>query len=255
LADAAANALHAIQVVQGTIMTKHIVSAFDTDLDELLLLLTEMSGWVERSVEVAVDALMSGAGDAANQVISDDALVDQSDRQIESNAVLLIARRQPMGDDLRMIVSAMRVSQDLERVGDLAKNIAKRALVIDGTFQQRKLARGVDNLARLVLGQLKRALEAFVERDAQKAEEVWHQDAEVDALYTSLFRELLTYMMEDPRNISACTHLLFCAKNLERIGDHATNIAERAVYTTTGQMMSTNRPKSDELGLPTDTQA
>ena len=211
-------------------MNKHIVTAFDTDLSELLSKLTEMAGWVERSVEVAVDALMTGASEAAEKVIEDDDQVDQSDRDIESDAVLLIAKRQPMGDDLRIIVSTMRVSQDLERVGDLAKNIAKRALIIDGSFQQRKLAHGVDNLARLVLGQLKHSLEAFVELDTDKATEVWRHDAEVDALYTSLFRELLTYMMEDPRNISACTHLLFCAKNLERIGDHATNIAERAVY-------------------------
>ncbi|MEM6381574.1 MAG: phosphate signaling complex protein PhoU [Pseudomonadota bacterium] len=228
-------------------MNKHIVTAFDTDLDDLLATLTQMAGWVERSVEVAVHALLTGAVDAAERIIDDDEKVDQSDRDIESLAVLLIAKRQPMGDDLRTIVSAMRVSQDLERVGDLAKNIAKRALIIDGTFQQRKLAHGVDNLARLVLGQLKSALEAFIELDTEKAKEVWRDDAEVDALYTSLFRELLTYMMEDPRNISACTHLLFCAKNLERIGDHATNIAERAVYTQTGELISGTRPKRDEL--------
>ena len=230
-------------------MNKHIVTAFDTDLSELLGLLTQMAGWVERSVEVAVDALMSGASDRAEKVIADDDRVDDCDRDLESRAVLLIAKRQPMGDDLRVIVSAMRVSQDLERVGDMAKNIAKRALIIDGTFQQRKLAHGVDNLSRLVLSQLKASLEAFVERDTPKAREVWRLDAEVDALYTSLFRELLTYMMEDPRNITACTHLLFCAKNLERIGDHATNIAERAIYTQTGELIAADRPKSDELEL------
>lgn len=230
-------------------MTKHIVTAFDTDLKDLLQILAEMAGWVERSVEVGVDALMSGARDAAEEVITNDDRVDASDRHLESQAVLLIAKRQPMGDDLRVIVSAMRVSQDLERVGDLAKNIAKRALVIDGSFQQRKLAHGVDNLSRLVLGQLKRSIEAFVERDSEKAQEVWRHDTEVDALYTSLFRELLTYMMEDPRNITACTHLLFCAKNLERIGDHATNIAERTIYTATGQMLMEDRPKHDELGV------
>lgn len=230
-------------------MTKHTVTAFDTDLNDLLLMLAEMAGWVERSVEVAVDSLRSGDRDAAERVIADDDKVDESDRQVESHAVLLIARRQPMGDDLRVIVSAMRVSQDLERVGDLAKNIAKRALIIDGSFQQRQLAHGVDNLARLVLGQLKRSIEAFVERDITKAEAVWRNDTEVDALYTSLFRELLTYMMEDPRNISSCTHLLFCAKNLERIGDHATNIAERAIYNTTGELLTADRPKSNEMTL------
>lgn len=229
-------------------MTKHIVTAFDTDLRDLLLELAQMAGWAERSVELAVDALMTGARDEAERVIADDDRVDEADRKIESDAVLLIARRQPMGDDLRVIVSSMRVSQDLERVGDLAKNIAKRALIIDGTIQQRTLAHGVDSLSRLVLGQLKRSIEAFVERDTAKAEDVWRHDAEIDALYTSLFRELLTYMMEDPRNISSCTHLLFCAKNLERIGDHATNIAERAIYTRTGEMMAVNRPKQDELG-------
>ena len=230
-------------------MNKHIVTAFDTDLAELLDSLTRMAGWVERSVEMAVDAVLTGAADRASRVIADDERVDESDRDLESRSVLLIAKRQPMGDDLRVIVSAMRVSQDLERVGDLAKNMAKRALIIDGSFQQRKLAHGVDNLARLVLGQLKASLEAFVERDIDKAREVWRLDAEVDALYTSLFRELLTYMMEDPRNITACTHLLFCAKNLERIGDHATNIAERAIYTQTGELVAGDRPKSDELDL------
>jgi phosphate transport system protein len=191
---------------------------------------------------------MTGATDEAERVISNDDRIDEADRKVESDAVLLIARRQPMGDDLRVIVSSMRVSQDLERVGDLAKNIAKRALIIDGSVQQRTLAHGVDSLSRLVLGQLKRSIEAFVERDTAKGRRCLAHDAEVDALYTSLFRELLTYMMEDPRNISSCTHLLFCAKNLERIGDHATNIAERAIYTRTGEMVATNRPKQDELG-------
>ncbi|MEM1284280.1 MAG: phosphate signaling complex protein PhoU [Cohaesibacteraceae bacterium] len=230
-------------------MTKHIVTAFDTDLNDLLLMLAEMAGWVERSVEVAVDSLMSGSRDDAERVIADDERVDDSDRQVESHAVLMIAKRQPMGDDLRTIVSAMRVSQDLERVGDLAKNIAKRALIIDGSFQHRKLAHGVDSLSRLVLGQLKHSIEAFVEQDTEKAENVWRHDAEIDALYTSLFRELLTYMMEDPRNISPCTHLLFCAKNLERIGDHATNVAERAVYASTGEMIVGDRQKTDETGI------
>jgi phosphate transport system protein len=183
-------------------MTKHIVTAFDTDLRDLLLELAQMAGWVERAVEDAVDSLMTGAGDEAESVISNDDRIDEADRKVEGDAVLLIARRQPMGDDLRVIVSSMRVSQDLERVGDLAKNIAKRALIIDGTMQQRTLAHGVDSLSRLVLGQLKRSIEAFVERDTTKAEDVWRHDAEIDALYTSLFRELLTYMMEDPRNIS-----------------------------------------------------
>ncbi|MEM6711621.1 MAG: phosphate signaling complex protein PhoU [Pseudomonadota bacterium] len=230
-------------------MNKHIVTAFDTDLSDLILKLAEMAGWVERSVESAVDALLAGDLEKAEQVIAQDDKVDTSDREIEGSAVALIARRQPMGDDLRMIVSTMRVSQDLERIGDLAKNISKRTLIIDGTFHQRKLAHGVDSLSHLVLGQLKASIEAFVERDIAKAREIWRSDSEVDALYTSLFRELLTYMMEDPRNISPCTHLLFCAKNLERIGDHATNIAERAIYTRTGEMIADERPKTDELGV------
>lgn len=230
-------------------MNKHIVSAFDADLSGLLTQLTEMAGWVERSSEMAVEALLTSDRDVASSVIEGDDRVDASDRNVESDAVLLIAKRQPMGDDLRVIVSAMRVSSDLERVGDLAKNIAKRALIIDGSFHQRKLAHGVDSLARLVLGQLKSSIEAFVELDIDKARRVWRRDEDVDALYTSLFRELLTYMMEDPRNISACTHLLFCAKNLERIGDHATNIAERGIYAKTGEMIAGARPKSDEFSV------
>ncbi|MEM1287630.1 MAG: phosphate signaling complex protein PhoU [Pseudomonadota bacterium] len=230
-------------------MNKHIVSAFDADLSGLLTQLMQMAGWVERSAEMAVDALLTSDRDAASRVVKNDDQVDDADRQIDSDAVLLIAKRQPMGDDLRIIVSSIRVSSDLERVGDLAKNIAKRALIIDGSFHQRKLAHGVDSLSRLVLGQVKDSIEAFVELDLEKAQRVWRRDEDVDALYTSLFRELLTYMMEDPRNITACTHLLFCAKNLERIGDHATNIAERAMYSKTGEMIVDPRPKADELSV------
>jgi phosphate transport system protein len=159
--------------------------------------------------------------------------------------VLTIARRQPMAVDLREIVSALRVATDLERIGDLAKNNAKRIVVLEGDFNPLKLIRGLEHMARLVLVQIKAVLDAYAAHDVPAAMQVWKGDEEVDALCTSLFRELLTYMMEDPRNISFCLHLMFCAKNIERMGDHATNIAETVFYMIEGQQISDKRPKGD----------
>jgi phosphate transport system protein len=166
-------------------------------------------------------------------------------RQIEEKAVLTIARRQPMAVDLREVVGALRVSSDLERVGDLAKNIGKRVLALDGDFQPQKLIRGVEHMAELVLGQLKQVLDAFANHDENAALAVWNGDEAVDAMCTSLFRELLTYMMEDPRNITFCIHLMFCAKNIERSGDHATNIAETVYFMIEGKPIDGERPKGD----------
>jgi phosphate transport system protein len=151
--------------------------------------------------------------------------------------------------DLREIVGALRISNDLERVGDLAKNIGKRVIAINGNFNSKKLVIGVEHLAEIALEQLKDVLDSFANRDDARALRVRGRDDEIDALYTSLFRELLTYMMEDPRNISICTHLLFCAKNIERIGDHATNIAETVHYVVTGEQLTEDRPKGDTSHL------
>jgi phosphate transport system protein len=166
-------------------------------------------------------------------------------REVEESAILTIARRQPLAVDLRETISAIRVSGDVERIGDLAKNIGKRALAIGGDFQPQKIVVGLQHMSDLVLGQLKDVLDAYSQQDTAKAIDVWKRDGAIDALYTSLFRELLTYMMEDPRNISFCTHLLFCAKNIERIGDHTTNIAETVHYLVTGETLAIDRPKAD----------
>jgi phosphate transport system protein len=159
--------------------------------------------------------------------------------------VLTIARRQPMAVDLREIVSALRISNDLERIGDLAKNIAKRVIALNAEFPPPKLNRGVEHMTDLLLSQLKAVLNAYARRSVAEAMAVWRGDEEIDAVCTSVFRELLTYMMEDPRNISFCIHLLFCAKNIERMGDHATNIAETVHYMIEGKPVTDQRPKGD----------
>ena len=228
---------------------EHTISAFDAELRSLAGRIAEMGGLAEHLVTDAMQALTRLDTQLANRVINQDIRLDELQRTVEEQAILMIARRQPMASDLREIVAAMRMSNDLERVGDLAKNIAKRVIAINGSMVQRKLLLGVEHLAEIALEQLKNVLDAYTGRDDAKASAVRARDEEIDALYTSLFRELLTYMMEDPRNISQCTHLLFCAKNLERIGDHATNVAETVHYVLTGQAFEAERPKADETSL------
>ena len=230
-------------------MTEHIVSSFDNDLKEIGRRVVEMGGQAERLVADSVEALVKRDSEAAQKVIVLDGPIDLLQREIEEKAILTIARRQPLAGDLREIVAAMRIANDLERIGDLAKNTAKRVLALSGEFHPQKLVRGVEHMSGIVLEQLKMVLDAYANRDQARALEVWQRDGEVDVLYTSLFRELLTYMMEDPRNISLCTHLLFCAKNIERIGDHATNIAETVHYLATGQLLTEERPKQDTTSL------
>ena len=226
-------------------MTEHTAKAFDVDLQELNKSVAQMGGLAEKAIADSVDALVRLDTTLAAHVISVDQSIDALQREIEEKSILTIARRQPMAIDLREIVSALRVSNDLERIGDLAKNIAKRVGELNGEFRPQKLIRGVEHMAGLVLGQIKQVLDAYAGRDLAKALDVWRRDEEVDAMCTSLFRELLTYMMEDPRNISFCIHLMFCAKNIERIGDHATNIAETVFYMIEGQQMLDKRPKGD----------
>ena len=165
--------------------------------------------------------------------------------------MLLIARRQPLAIDLRETISGIRVAGDLERIGDLAKNIAKRVVAISDQAQPQKIVLGVQHMSDLVQEQLKDVLDAYASRDTAAAHDVWERDGAIDALYNSLFRELLTYMMEDPRNISFCTHLLFCAKNVERIGDHTTNVAETIQYLATGEAPTAERPKNDASNYAT----
>jgi len=226
-------------------MPEHIVSSYDNDLQSLRRRISEMGGIAEKMLVDAIAALLRSDMPLAQAVIASDTRLDVLQREVEENAILTIARRQPLAIDLRETIAAIRVSGDVERIGDLAKNIAKRALAIGGPFPVGKIVVGVQHMSDLVLGQLKDVLDAYAQKDTAKAVDVWKRDGAIDALYTSLFRELLTYMMEDPRNISFCTHLLFCAKNIERIGDHTTNIAETVHYLVTGEALAIDRPKND----------
>ena len=226
-------------------MAEHIVSSYDNDLQGLRRRISEMGGIAEKMLVESIAALVRHDKTLAQTVISSDSRLDVLQREVEESAILTIARRQPLAVDLRETISAIRISGDVERIGDLAKNIAKRALAIGGEFQPQKIVVGLQHMSDLVLGQLKDVLDSYSQQDTVKALDVWKRDGAIDALYTSLFRELLTYMMEDPRNISFCTHLLFCAKNIERIGDHTTNIAETVHYLVTGETLAIDRPKAD----------
>jgi phosphate transport system protein len=237
-------------VPEDNAMTDHIVRSYDTDLEGIRRSLAEMGGMAERMLGDSTVALVRRDTALAQKIISADQRLDNLQREVEEKAVLTIARRQPLAQDLRELISAIRLASDIERVGDLAKNIAKRAVAIAGQFQPpHRAVVGLEHISRLVQAQLKDVLDAYAATNEQKALEVWKRDDEIDALYTSLFRELLTYMMEDPRNITFCTHLLFCAKNIERIGDHTTNIAETIHYLVTGDSLDVNRPKLDTTNI------
>jgi phosphate transport system protein len=227
--------------------SQHIVTSFEDELQGLARSIAEMGGRAEQIVERAITALLRGDTDLAREVVESDKRVDALHRQIEESAILVIARRQPMAQDLRETIAAIRIANDVERIGDLGKNIAKRAVAIKNEQFPPKVRVGVEHLAELGLRQVKKVLDAYAARDVEKAREVCAQDQEIDAVYTSLFRELLTYMMEDPRNITMCIHLLFCAKNLERIGDHATNIAETVYYLITGDQWDEPRQSSTRV--------
>ncbi len=229
-------------------MTEHTAKAFDSDLQEIMRKVAEMGGLAERQIADAVRALAERDAELAEHVIATDPTIDALQHEIEEKAILTIARRQPMAVDLREIVGAMRVCNDLERIGDHAKHIGKRVVALDGDFHPQKLIHGVEHMAALVSALLKQVLDAYASRDLATALAVWNGDEEVDALCTSLFRELLTYMMEDPRNITFCTfcmHFMFCAKDIERIGDHATNIAETVYYMIEGRPITDQRPKGN----------
>lgn len=224
-------------------MSDHIVKSYDRDLEALGRRIAEMGGVAEKMLAEAMDALSSFDVDLAHRVVSSDPRLDALQREIEENAILTIARRQPLAVDLRECIAAIRISGDIERVGDLAKNIAKRTLKIVSEARVPRAIVGLKSMHEVAAMQLKDALDAYALRDIQRARAVWQNDSDLDALEDSVFRDLLTFMMEDPRNISFCTHLLFCSKNLERIGDHTTNISETVIYLVTGEAMPTERPK------------
>jgi phosphate transport system protein len=214
-------------------MTEHILRVFDAELQELANKVAEMGGLSEKQIADSLDALAKRDVELARRVVQTDASIDALHREIEEKAVLTIARRQPMAVDLREIVAAIRISNDLERIGDLAKNIAKRVVALEGEFHPQKLIRGLDHMTSLVLSQLKRVLDSYASRDLEMALAVWRGDEAIDAMCTSIFRELLTI------------HLMFCAKNIERMGDHATNIAETVYYMLEGRTIAEARPKGD----------
>ncbi len=225
-------------------MSEHTVKSYDDDLTQIKTMLAQMGGLVEQQLDDAIDSLTRRDTALADRVIQNDERVDVLEHQVEEKAILTIARRQPMARDLREIMVAIRVASDLERIGDLAKNTAKRTHAMSDQLP-RKLMAGVTRMGRLAQVELKNILDAYSNSNAELAMEVWRSDEDLDALYNSIFRELLTYMMEDPRNISLCTHLLFGAKNMERIGDHATNIAENIHYLVNGKPLGEGRPKKD----------
>lgn len=224
---------------------EHIVRSYEEELSALNNKIAKMGGLAEQMVGQSIDALQARDPDLAATTIQLDENIDTLDKEIEEQAITMIARRQPMAYDLRQIMAALHISTDLERIGDLGKNIAKRALAVVREQQPKQLMLGLKHMGELSLGQLKEVLGAYIERDADRALQVWYKDEEIDAMYNSLFRELLTYMMEDPRNIGLCTHLLFGAKNIERIGDHATNIAETVYFLVNGRAITDQRPKGD----------
>jgi phosphate transport system protein len=228
-------------------VVEHTVRVYDEELDALTAELSRMGGLAEVEVGDAVRAIGRRDVSLAQAVITRDARLDEIDVDIERRAVRLIALRQPVADDLRRTVAALKISMNLERCGDLAKNIAKRALVIAESEPITPLTRSIERMGELVAQRLKEVLDAFATRDVDRAKTVWMRDNEVDEHYDSIFRELLTYMMGDPRTIASCAHLLFVAKNLERIGDHATNIAEIIFYEITGEQLPDQRPKLDPL--------
>jgi phosphate transport system protein len=224
-------------------LADHTVHAYDRELDTLGLRIAEMGGLAEKMIVDSMDALGSVDADLAQRVVATDPRLDALQREIEEHAILTIARRQPMGVDLREIIGAIRIASDLERVGDLAKNIAKRTMKIGPEARVPRAVVGLKHMNDFATEQMKDVLDAYAQRDIERAQAVWTRDADLDALEDSVFRDLLTHMMEDPRNISFCAHLLFCSKNIERIGDHATNIAETVFYVVTGNTLPADRPK------------
>ena len=223
---------------------EHLVKSYDQELKRLGNLITEMGGIVESQVADAAEAIMQRDTEMAARVVEADPRVDAIEREVEQFVIRLLALRQPMAGDLRNIVAALKITTDLERIGDYASNVAKRSMVLS-QFQLPLSLSGLGHMAQLVQANLKQIIDAVSEKDADKAIQVWRSDQVIDDLYNTVFRELITYMMEDPRNITPCTHLLFIAKNLERIGDHATNIAEIVHYAVTGQPLTEARPKGD----------
>ncbi len=225
-------------------MTEHTVKAFTEQLEALSAAVAQMGGLAEAQLADAIEAIGRRDTALAESAVGGDRRIDALQQEIEDRALKLLALRQPMAVDLRETLAAIKIASELERIGDLAKNIAKRAIVLNREPPIR-LTQSLARMGRQTLSQLKLVLDAYSDRDSEGAEAVWRHDGEIDEMYNSLFRELLTYMMEDPRTIGLCTHLLFVAKNIERTGDHATNIAEVVYHMVRGEILGAERPKAD----------
>jgi phosphate transport system protein len=225
-------------------MADHTVKAFTEELDALTQEVARMGGLAETAINDSLAAVVRRDTELAQSVIVRDTRIDAAQREIERRAIKLFALRQPMASDLRVVLTAWRIAGELERVGDLAKNIGKRALILNQS-EPIQLTRSVERIGKIAASHLSQVLDAYANRDVAAAVAVWFQDDNIDAHYNSLFRELLTYMIEDPRTISSCAHLLFIAKNIERIGDHGTNIAEYIHFLVTGEEIATQRPRAD----------
>jgi phosphate transport system protein len=230
-------------------LNEHTLKFFGEELNQLKAEVARMGGLAEAQVADAVDAVAHRDVALAQAIVGRDQKLDAMQRDIEKKAIRMIALRQPVAQDLRRTVAALKMSWNLERTGDQAKNIAKRALVIAEAEPIAPLTRSIERMGRLVAVRLKDALDAYTAGELDRALEVWRQDEDVDEMYNSLFRELLTYMMSDPRTIGSCAHLLFIAKNLERIGDHATNIAEILHYELTGEEILGDRPRWQDVDI------
>ncbi len=226
-------------------MTAHTVSAFEEELKSLRQKVTHMGGLAEHQVMTAISAIARADPNQASLAVAGDPAIDAMQRAIEETAVHIIARRQPVAVDLREVMAALRIAGDLERIGDLAKSVGKRITTFDEKAWFSPMTKSLVGIGELAVTQLKAVLDSYTRRDASLALTVWNRDEEIDRLYNSLFREFLTYMMEDPKTITFGAHLLFCAKNFERIGDHCTNIAEAVTYIVTGEAIPDERPRHD----------
>jgi phosphate transport system protein len=228
--------------------SEHIVKSFDDELKQLSQMVAQMGGLAEAQLQAAIEALVARDAEQAARVVQGDVRIDQLERQISAQTIRMLALRQPMAQDLRQVVAALKISSDIERIGDYAANVAKRAIALTQSPPMRPVG-GIARMGRLVQQIIKDTLDAFSDNDADKAVAAWKRDQDVDDMYNSLFRELLTYMMEDPRNIGPSTHLMFIAKNIERIGDHATNVAEIIHFLVRGEDIIEARPKSDKTSF------
>lgn len=225
-------------------MTDHIVKSYDEELNRMTGVIAQMGGLVEQQISASVAALVRRDTERAAEIVAIDRRIDMLEDEVEQLALRLLALRHPVAFDLRQVTTALKIASDLERMGDYAANVAKRTITLS-KLEPIRPSFQIPRIAELVQGMVKDVLDAFVDRDVEKALSVWRRDEDVDAIYNSLFRELLTYMMEDPRHITPCTHMLFIAKNLERIGDHATNVAEQVNFLVRGKTVEEERPKGD----------